>query len=262
MAGRETEGEGILPAQRQFTRQADFYVVGEPFRTGESLVALVRFASLGRYGVVVDLGTGAGFTAFAVSPYAGEVILTDVTREMLVRARQLARERGVDNTGFALVMAEHLPFRTGSLDAVTSRFAAHHFTSIEGALREMGRVLKRGGVLLLADSVAPEEPSTARWMNDVERRRDRSHIENIPPSRWRELLPAFGFRITHTETARVYLEFNDWVRRAGTPPGEVEALRRDFLGAPEGARRAFAIKPRGDTIDFSWPCLVVRAEKT
>ena len=60
--------------------------------------------------------------------------------------------------------------------------------------------------------------------------------------------------------APVPLEFDDWVRRSGTPASVVQALRRSFVNAPLGAVEAFGIRQDdSDAIRYQWACVVVRA---
>ena len=247
-------------AQEQFGRQAHLYSVSQVHSSGESLDVLTEWAARGRYKLAVDVATGAGFTAFAVAPYAEEAVASDLTPAMLVEARHIAQERGLPNVSYALAAAEDLPFADGSLDLLTCRTAAHHFQDVERALAAWRRVLRTDGVLLLADTTSPEDPATARWMHDIELRRDPSHVRNLSPSQWLSLLERHGFQVTDAAMTPVDLEFDDWVRRSGTPAQEVERLRRDFLKAPAGAAASFNIQSvEGGSIRFNWDCLVVRA---
>jgi SAM-dependent methyltransferase len=249
-------------AQEQFGRQAHLYAQSTAHRSGEGLDVLTQHLALGGvYDLVVDVGTGAGFTAFAAAPYAKAVLATDITPAMLAQARKLASERGLDNVGLIAVAAESLPFQGNSVDVVTCRQAAHHFYDLPKALTEVHRVLKPGGAFLFTDPVAPESDDDDRWMNDVEVRRDPTHIRDLRASEWHTLLARAGLTVTHTSMARVHLEFDDWVKRADTPPQLIEPLRRDFLNARPSVVQAFRIRREGGDFFFSWSVLVARAVK-
>ena len=251
---------GRVTAQEQFGRQAHYYVDSVVHREGESLQVVEEFAARGRYRHATDIGTGVGFTAFAVAPYAEEMVATDITDAMLQEARRLGAQRGLTNVRYALAAAEHLPFADGALDLVISRTAAHHFQDIPQAVAEWRRVLAAEGVLILADTVAPEDPEIAHWMHDIEIRRDPSHVWEPAPSQWLALLDTAGFDVTDSAITPVNLEFEDWARRSGTPASEVQRLRQDFLRAPPEVASAFDIRRAdGDDIHFHWDCLVVRA---
>ena len=59
---------------------------------------------------------------------------------------------------FQLADAEHLPFHDATFDAVTCAFGIRNFVHLEQGLREMLRVLKPGGRLLLLEMATPDSP--------------------------------------------------------------------------------------------------------
>ena len=215
------------------------------------------------YRWAVDIGTGAGFTAFAMAEVSERVIASDITQPMLRQAGRISRERGLPNVGLVQNAAEALPFADASLDLITSRKAAHHFRDFEAALDEAQRALRPGGSLVMADTVAPEDDDMARWQNEVELRRDFSHVEDRKVSVIRQMLADRGFEVVGNEDERVYLWFNDWVMRTRVPEDEVAALRREFQEGPPEVRETFQVgKPEedGDFL-FSFPVWVFRAVK-
>ena len=157
--------------------------------------------------------------------------------------------------------AEALPIASESIDLVTCRAAGHHFSDLGAAFDEIRRVLKPGGALVMADSVSPEDDALAAWFNDVELRRDFSHVENRKVSALKQMLADRGLNVVESEDEKTYMTFNDWVERTATPEAEVITLRRDFLNATPAAKEAFLIQERDDDISFAWPSLVFRAVK-
>jgi ubiquinone/menaquinone biosynthesis C-methylase UbiE len=248
-------------AQQMFGPRASVYATSHVQVSDDSLEAIKRLTMPHQYEWALDLGTGAGFTAFAMTQCSQRVLAVDPTLPMLQQTRRIGQERQLTNLLLSQNVAEALPIASESLDLVTCRVAAHHFSSLEQALDEVGRVLKRGGALVMADSVAPEDDSVARWMNNVELQRDFSHGRNRPVSELEAMLAERGLVVAQQEQTRIYLKFNDWVARTATPPATVDDLRRDFLSASPAAQDAFQIEPLDGDISFSWPCLVLRAVK-
>ncbi|MCH7713447.1 MAG: class I SAM-dependent methyltransferase [Chloroflexi bacterium] len=260
-------------AQRVFGPQAGVYASSPVHIEDPSLDAMRQMvartpaatASDMRYGWALDLGTGAGFTAFAMAEFSHQVLAVDPTLGMLQQAQRIASERELSNVAVSRNVAEALPVASGSLDLVTTRMAAHHFQDFEVMLDEVRRVLKPGGVLLMADSVAPEEDDVARWMNGIELRRDYSHIENRKATHIESLMEDRGLKVSEREFTRIGLRFNDWAARTATSEAETNALRKDFLTASTAVKEAFQIDPvAGDDaedISFSWPCIIYRAVK-
>ncbi|MFH1559825.1 MAG: class I SAM-dependent methyltransferase [Chloroflexota bacterium] len=247
-------------SQEQFGRQAHYYTESFVHRSGESLQVVQEWAARDRYRRAADIGTGTGFTAFAVAPYADEVLATDITPAMLEETRALAAQRGIANLGYTLAAAEDLPFADSSLDLLTCRTAAHHFQDMDRAVAEWRRVLAPEAVLIFADTTCPEDAALADWMNDIEERRDPSHVRNLSPSQCLALLEANGFQTTDNTMSPVPMGFDDWVQRSGTPEQMVEGLRRDFTNPPPGAAEEFHIhRDDSDSLRFEWGCVVVRA---
>lgn len=257
-----TQGPGS--AQRMFGSQAGVYATSQVHVRDDSLDVLQRLAAQPDskpYGWAADLGTGAGFTAFAMTQFSDRVVATDPTRPMLEQTRRLGRERGLENLRLSRNVAESLPFAGDSLELVTSRVAGHHFSDLNLAFDEVRRVLKTGGVFVMADSVCPEDDEVDRWMNDIELRRDFSHVRNRKISEINEMLAARNMDVQQQEGARIFLKFNEWVARTAVPEPESSNLRNEFLEAPSGVREAFQIESSNGDINFSWPCLVFRAVK-
>src|SRR2546423_6946618 len=100
-------------------------------------------------GVVVDVATGAGHTAYAFAPHVDRVIATDITDSMLKLTRNTAMERGIENMDFAYALAENLPFQSGAITGLTCRMGAHHFNDVPRFVKETFRALKPGGWFLL-----------------------------------------------------------------------------------------------------------------
>ena len=73
----------LRETQAQFGRQARRYAESALHRRGESLQTLLTLAEVQPQERVVDVGTGAGFTAQRLSEQAGVVLATDPTRQML-----------------------------------------------------------------------------------------------------------------------------------------------------------------------------------
>lgn len=104
---------------------------------------------------VLDVGCGTGTLAIAAKRRVGGngvVRGIDASAEMIARARKKA-VRGKADVSFETALAESLPFPDAQFDVVLSTVMLHHLRRVvrEQSVREMHRVLKPGGRLLIVD---------------------------------------------------------------------------------------------------------------
>jgi SAM-dependent methyltransferase len=248
------------PVRRQFGAVAAAYATSSYHAAGPDLAALVQAAGLTGREHVLDLGCGAGHTAFAIAPHAASVTAVDLTPEMLEVAAGLAAERGVTNVTFRPADVAALPFDDASFDLVTSRVSAHHYADPATALVEAARVLRPGGMILLIDTIAPEDPALDTFYNAVELLRDGSHVRNRRISEWAHMLAAAGFAPETLLEFTIELDGDSWVQRSQTPPDLVAAIRALFAHATPAARAAFALRDDGD---WGWtiPAVLMRGTR-
>jgi ubiquinone/menaquinone biosynthesis C-methylase UbiE len=111
---------------------------------------------------VADVGTGTGFVAASVAHRVRSVIAVDNSQAMLYVARKNLDALGIGNVEllFGEVMA--LPLSSDSVDAAFANMVLHHAEDPEVMLREMARVVKPGGAVVITDEV--EHPYT--WMRE------------------------------------------------------------------------------------------------
>lgn len=144
-----------------FSRVYDRFVAAHSSdRDGRLREALADRAELEPGDRVLDLCTGTGAMLPAMAGRAGSrglVIGLDFSGGMLHRAR--AKVAGRREVRLVQADAERLPFRSGSLDAVT---CSHAFYELKGdgaerALREVVRVLRPGGRFVMMEHEVPKK---------------------------------------------------------------------------------------------------------
>ena len=102
---------------------------------------------------VLDVASGTGDLALAfakkVGPH-GKVVMTDINDQMLARGRNRLIDAGYP-TQAVVCDAEHLPFPEAEFDLVTVAFGLRNMTDKAAALKQMHRVLKPGGKLMVLE---------------------------------------------------------------------------------------------------------------
>jgi SAM-dependent methyltransferase len=116
---------------------------------------------------VLEVGCGAAQGARWLVQAGARVTAFDVSMGQLVQARRLDERTGVAVDRLVQADAQALPFRDASYDVVVSAFGAIPFVADSaGALREIARVLRRGGRLVFSVThpvrwAFPDDPGPA-----------------------------------------------------------------------------------------------------
>jgi ubiquinone/menaquinone biosynthesis C-methylase UbiE len=96
-----------------------------------------------------DVGAGTGFISEGLVSRGLKVIAIDQSDAML--AVMQAKFAGNANVDYRTGSAEHLPADDGAVDYVFANMYLHHVESPAEAIREMARILKPGGRLVITD---------------------------------------------------------------------------------------------------------------
>lgn len=147
-------------------------------------LAPVAAAIIGSLGLTagqrhLDIASGTGEPGVSIAELCpdGQVVLTDLSAEMLAVAARRATARGVGNVQTRVCSADDLPFPDGAFDSVSVRFGYMFFPDMARATAEFARVLAPGGRLCSSVWVRPEEnPWTGIIMEAVA-----TEVELTPP---------------------------------------------------------------------------------
>ncbi len=135
----------------------------ELFGSGFYLQALPGF--LDPSWVIGDLGCGTGQVAEALAPFAGGILAVDGSEAMLEEARRRLEPHG--NVEVLHGDLEALPLEDGSLDAAVLALVLHHLPDPAAALREVARVVRPGGRVLVMDMMPHDREELAARMGHV-----------------------------------------------------------------------------------------------
>ena len=160
-------------------RSPDFFNASAPewdtIRTqwfGDYFHLETMLAALNPNWVVGDLGTGTGTMAALLAPYVRQVLAVEPAAAMLRAAKNRIQALQLENVVLMPGRLESLPLEVQCLDMALVSLVLHHLEDVAGALRDIFRVLKPGGFLLIVDLLPHEvamfkEKMGHRWMGFV-----------------------------------------------------------------------------------------------
>ncbi len=158
---------------------------------------------------VLDVASGTGDLALAFAKKVGKhgkVVMSDINAAMLARGRDRLIDQGYPVEA-VVCDAEHLPFPDGEFDLVTVAFGLRNMTDKLAALKQMRRVLKPGGKLMVLEFSKVAAP-----------------LEKIYDVYSFKVLPWLGKRIANDEASYRYLAESI---RMHPGPGELAEMMRE-----------------------------------
>src|SRR5215210_8825709 len=206
-------GGGDSPAQAATVvgyEKSELESVPQAAILGVGCGAPVKFADLQKGETVVDFGSGGGIDVFLSAnkvSNAGKVIGIDMTDEMLERARRNAKEGGYTNVDFRKGDIEkRIPVDENSTDVVISNCVINLTMNKVDAFKEVHRILKQGGRMVISDlvtdtEVAPTDADAQMWSSCIDGALTKEHyIDSIRQA---------GFQNVKVLSEQLYMDDED-----------------------------------------------------
>ena len=209
---------------------------------------------------ILEVASGTCLCGRSLAPYVKTVVCLDATPAMLVKGKAEAEKRSLDNMVFIKGLAEDLPFLDNSFDIVISRLAFHHFPDPETSFREMARVLKPSGKLVLIDMEATdEELRTER--DSLEKMRDISHERMLSRIEMETMFLSCGLTIASEESADRSQRLSAWLDLTKADDKTEDFITQKMLEEMQGgSKTGFFPYMKDDAIWFDqhWILLIGR----
>ncbi|HTM65158.1 MAG TPA: bifunctional demethylmenaquinone methyltransferase/2-methoxy-6-polyprenyl-1,4-benzoquinol methylase UbiE [Flavipsychrobacter sp.] len=140
---------------------------------------------------ILDVATGTGDLAIAaVETKPKEIIGVDIADQMLEVGRKKIKEKNLEQIiSLRNGDSEALPFDNSSFDAVTCAYGARNFENLETGLKEMNRVLRTGGKVVILEFSHPKQ----------------FPVKQLYQFYFRFILPALGKIVSKHSSAYTYL---------------------------------------------------------
>jgi SAM-dependent methyltransferase len=239
----------------QFTRQAVLFATAAAIRNEDALNRIVKMAEAGPDDTVLDVACGPGLLACAFARVARHVAGIDLTPAMLEQARALQRQQGLENLTWHEGDVLPLPYADHSFSIVSTRFAFHHFLDPLAVLKEMRRVCRPGGRVVVADSAPAAKKADA--FNRMERLRDPSHVRALSPEELRGLFADAGLPTPRVQPDFLPGDVESLLARSFPREGDADRIRKIFADSLEHDDLGMAAVQQDGKICFSFPTLIL-----
>ncbi|MFC2027339.1 class I SAM-dependent methyltransferase [Chloroflexota bacterium] len=247
--------ENKRQVQKNFGRQALAYNANCLLADEDNLNNIIKMAKISEDDSVLDVATGTGFLAGALSEVAREVMATDLTLEMLYQTRPKTQS----NTSFCLADVEKLPFHNDSFDVVTCRVALHHFTRPDEAFNEIRRVCRPNGRVVIMDIISSEDHACGDYHNVMERLRDSSHVKQYSYSEMEQMFKESGLKVVEAKMWEYAWGMEEWLEIASPAEANASEIRRMMYESVDGDKSGLSVEVRDGVVYFTYMAAIVLA---
>ncbi|MBI2177002.1 MAG: class I SAM-dependent methyltransferase [Candidatus Tectomicrobia bacterium] len=173
-----------------------------------------------------DFGVGTGNSAVPFLQAGGSVIGIDITPAMARSGRKRLAEEGLARGAhFVLALCEGAPLAEGAVDCAVCRNVFHHLAAPREVLREMARVVRPGGHVILMDHLYPDGEAERARMEEIDHAREPAMVRILSLKDMRALFAECGLEVTGSETMSRRDTFENWLHGAGTAAESVPLVR-------------------------------------
>ena len=154
--------------------EAEYY--NKQTQDPEHLNSILNVLTLKDEDILLDLGTGSGYLAFAIAKKYPRITIIglDIVTDTLNKNKKKAQDQGISNIEFVNYDGENFPFRNEYFNWVVSRYALHHFPDIQHTICEVERVLKHSGSFFISDPT-PNDIDVLRFVDTYMQLKDDGH---------------------------------------------------------------------------------------
>ena len=217
-------------------------------------MGVVEFSQVQPKDTVLEVGSGTGNFLTLFDEIAGTSIGVDLTFGMLAEARkQYPAHLLVQGDG------ESLPIASRSIDLASCAQMIHHVWDPLPLVKQLRRVVRPEGKVLIVDQIATERFEEATRMSQLETVRDPSHAVSRPRSGYLTMVRAAGLKIVDDKVYEDTSRFSDWMW-----PGEFDEERIDATRKfveQHGHETGMNFEPDGDDYTFTRRRIMILAER-
>lgn len=218
---KEQEKQSIAATKACFEesfKEAQFY--NQQTQDSEHLSKILSILDIKQGMRILDLGCGSGYLSFQAAGrnQEAQVVGLDIVSDALVANREHAKKENITNVEFISYDGIIFPFEDESFDMVITRYALHHFPTIQTSMNEVARVLKKGGRFFLSDP-RPNDCDTTRFVDAYMQLKKDGHIRFYTKAEWEEIMKEAGMMLEKSFDTSIRFP-----KKKNTAPGYAEVL--------------------------------------
>lgn len=178
-----------------------------------------------------DFGVGTGNSAIPFLEAGGDVLGLDVTPAMVQKGMKRLTEQGFpENAHFILATCEQTPIANGSVDCAVCRNVFHHLAAPSEVVREMARVVRPGGHVIVMDHCYPDSDDERRRIEEIDHIREPVMVRILSLKDFRTIYVENGLEVITAEATCWRDSFDNWISGAETPKESIPAVREGVEG--------------------------------
>ncbi len=197
--------------------------------------AFIKAGEFKKSDIVLDVGTGTGVIAHAISSHVKEVIGLDISQDMLEHSNWH------DNKYFIRRDLLNPIFKEEVFDKLTARMVFHHILKdTQKAMNECYRLLKKKGKMVLSEGVPPSIDVKEDYAKIFKLKEERL---TFMPQDLHKLMKKAGFKNIKTEIVLMkHMSINNWIENSGLPENTQKTIYRMHIEAGDYFKRAYNMK--------------------
>jgi ubiquinone/menaquinone biosynthesis C-methylase UbiE/choline kinase len=223
---------------------------------GDTVSAMMAMTDGFDVQVALDLGTGTGKIINAVYKTFPDAKCygIDISLDMM------SKMENKDKFDLREAFAEDLScFEDNTFDLITARMVFHHISNLDKACKEIYRILKPGGRLIVCEGTPPDRKSVSFYEEMFRYKEDRKTFLMDDLS---NLLYKNGFsNIMVKAVFSANMSLNNWINNAGVPFRNRDIIRKMHFECEQHVKDAYNMRVIEDDIIMDWKFAVVCGEK-
>lgn len=243
----------------QFTKQATPFAERLGHSDESAFQIMFDLTAVNENDNVLDVACGPGLVTAAFASKAKHVTGIDITQAMIKKAKKIQEDEKLTNVSWQIGDATQLPYEDESFSMVITRYSFHHFINPMDVFKQMHRVCKKNGALMIVDVALP--PKKRNKYDAMEKLRDPSHTSACTPQNIMDMAQKLDLTDIKTEWYKLEFELEEQIKASFPNPEDEEKIREIIIN--DIGKNELGINARwvGEKIYFNYPTLIFVGKK-